>query len=103
MGVSIHGGSQRFYDDDNCTPNDLGNLRMGVSINGGTLSHYPFLDGIVPETNHPAIGVAPWLWKPHLVFMDHNYPIRSHYDSYPIPIPFIFHSYPIPIPLRRYP
>ena len=35
---------------------------MEVSINGGTLSHHPFLDGIFPYK--PSIlGVPPWLWK----------------------------------------
>ena len=35
-----------------------------VSINGGTTSYHPFLDGFFPNKNHPAIGVAPWPWKP---------------------------------------
>ena len=99
MGVSIHGGSQRFYDDDNCTPNDLGNLRMGVSVNGGTLSHYPFLDGIVPETNHPAIKLPPWKSPYHV----HGKYLCIPLDPIVILIPFLSHSYSIHIPfLSRY-
>ena len=43
----------------------LGEVRQkGVSWNRGTTSYHPLLDGIVPNKNHPAIGVPPWLWKP---------------------------------------
>ena len=31
---------------------------MGVPL------HHPFLFGIFPEKNHPAIGVPQWKWKP---------------------------------------
>ena len=39
-------------------------IYMRVSENGGTPSHHPFYFRISHEINHPAIGVAPWLWKP---------------------------------------
>ena len=45
--------------------------KMGISINGGTPSHHPFLDGIFPNKNHLSFGVPPWLWK-------HPYTIISH-------------------------
>ena len=40
------------------------NNKRGVSINGGTPSYHPFLDGIFLEINHPAIEdpfMEPWL------------------------------------------
>ena len=43
---------------------------MEVSINGGTPSHHPFIDGIFPHKKHPAMGVAiatsPGAWDPVL-------------------------------------
>ena len=36
----------------------------GGFVKWGTPSHHPFLDGIFPIKNHPAMGVSPWLWKP---------------------------------------
>ena len=40
----------------------------GSSMSGfpeiGLPPNHPFLDGIFPNKNHPAIGVPPWLWKP---------------------------------------
>ena len=38
--------------------------QYGVSINGGTPSHHPFLIGIFHAMIHPAIGLPPGLWKP---------------------------------------
>ena len=40
------------------------NTDLVVSWNRGTPSYHPFLDGIFPEINPPAIGVRPWLRKP---------------------------------------
>ena len=37
-------------------------FELGVSINGGTPSHHPFLDGIFPELNHPAMGYNHPFW-----------------------------------------
>ena len=46
----------------------IGYLYMGVSTNGCTPSHHPFLDGIFPHKNHPAIGVPPWrAGNPHFI------------------------------------
>ena len=44
---------------------------MEVSWNRGTPSHHPFLDGIFPNKNQPAIGVPPFMetpiWENHAV------------------------------------
>ena len=40
---------------------------LEVSWNRGTPSHHPNFHGIFPNKNHPAIGVAPILWKPPYV------------------------------------
>ena len=37
-----------------------------VSWKRGTPSHHPFIDGVVHEINHPAIGGIPIYWNPHL-------------------------------------
>ena len=41
---------------------------LEVSWNRGTPSHHPYLDGIVPNKNHPFMGTpisgTPYLWKP---------------------------------------
>ena len=48
---------------------------LGVSINGGTPSSHPFIDGIFHEINHPAIkGITHWK-NHHLEFFNH--PIYS--------------------------
>ena len=39
---------------------------LGVSIDGGTPSHHPFLDGIFHEINHPASWGTPILGNPHI-------------------------------------
>ena len=36
-------------------------LHMGVSISGRTPSYHPFLVGISPNKNHPAMGVSPFM------------------------------------------
>ena len=66
---------------------------VGVSINGGTISYHPFLDGIFPEIQHPAIGVPgtpmamtpPYythdLWKPpymHIIVAQHRQHLPCH-------------------------
>ena len=36
-------------------------------------NHHPFLDGIIHEINHPALGVPPWLWKPlYIPIINHH-------------------------------
>ena len=40
----------------------------GGSINGGTPSHHPFIDGF-SLINHPAIGVPPFMETPILMFV----------------------------------
>ena len=60
-------------------------------------SNHPFLDGIFPNKNHPAIRVPPWLWNPKkhnrhpwpvcpLAFLRqdlhvHHIPQRGHQDA----------------------
>ena len=39
--------------------------QIGVSINGGTPSHHPFLDGTFNELNHPLLG-TPSLGHPQM-------------------------------------
>ena len=41
------------------TCNELPEGHMGGSINGGTPSHHPFLDGIFPNKNQPFFGGPP--------------------------------------------
>ena len=40
---------------------------LGISINGGTPSYHPFLIGIFPHLNHPAIGVPPIYGKTQMM------------------------------------
>ena len=45
---------------------------MDISWNRGTPSSHPFLDGIVPKKNHPAIWVSPFITEfPPYEYMKH--------------------------------